>query len=123
MQEFVPCKQKRKYKGLKYSYTYILYKYYFFYLFYTGFLSFNKISFKLVNFLYLCFLLIDTGDNCHKIAAEHDRLPPSISAASKDKKGKLSNFFVLNFYAFLRRTSYNISRAAVLEQENEWELA
>ena len=38
------------------------------------------------------FLLIDTGGYCHKIAAEHDRLPPSISTASKDQKGNLFSF-------------------------------
>ena len=35
------------------------------------------------------FLLLDTGGNCHKIAIEHDRLLPSISASSEDKKGNL----------------------------------
>ena len=45
------------------------------------------------------FLLIDTGGSCYKIAAEHDRLPPSISAASKDKKGNFSpKKLVLNYF-------------------------
>ena len=35
------------------------------------------------------FLLLDTGDNCHKIASEHDRLLPSMYASSDDKKGIL----------------------------------
>ena len=40
------------------------------------------------------FLLIATGGSCHRIAAERDRLPPSISAASKDKIGNISDFFL-----------------------------
>ena len=39
------------------------------------------------------FLLIATGGSCHTIAAEHDRLPPSTSAASKNNKGSLSEVF------------------------------
>ena len=99
MQDLMPYKQKRKYKGIKYSYTHIYYRST---IFLTSFTQvcchLIRFHFKLANFLYLCLILIDTGGNCHKIAAKHDRLPPSISTASKDKKGKLTKFFVLNFY-------------------------
>ena len=44
------------------------------------------------------FLLIATAGSCHGIAAEHDRLPPSISAAAKENKGKFS---VLNYFMHL----------------------
>ena len=61
------------------------------------------------------FLLIVPGGSHHTIAAEHDRLPPSISAASKDKRGNLSEFFL-----FLKR---NYESKFFLEQENERKLA
>ena len=59
-----------------------------------------RFNFQIVSrgyYFYIYVFVIDTGGSCYKIVAEYDRLhpSPSISAASKDKKGSNKILFLI----------------------------